>query len=101
VSRAATAVTTAAQVLVACAAPEAGAVYARYHYPESQWVELTCAVYRANGTCAVQMPVVRTNPERWSLGIRDGDDEGVRSVDRDEYRRCAVGDRYPDCGMHR
>lgn len=84
-------------LLVACATPETGVVYGRYHYPQSQWVQMVCGAYRANGMCQVQVPVIQTSPERWSLGLRNGEDEGQRDVTVREYENCQVGDRYPGC----
>jgi hypothetical protein len=83
--------------LGACAAPESGVVYGRYHYPTYQWVQMVCASYNAKGLCVVQVPVVQTDPERWSLGLRNGDDEGQRTVTVREYENCQVGDNYPGC----
>jgi hypothetical protein len=82
----------------ACAAPEKGTVYGRWHYPESQWVQMVCSAYDSKtGACTFQMPVIQTDPERWSLGLRDGKEEGQRSVTEREYENCQVDDYYPDC----
>jgi len=83
--------------VAACTEPEKGTVYGKWYYPESQWVQMTCASYRKNGTCAVQVPVIQTDPERWSIGLRDGEEEGQRTVTEGEYERCQVGDEYPAC----
>jgi hypothetical protein len=83
---------------VACAVPEKGTVYGRWHYPESQWVQMVCSAHDPKtGACTLQLPVIRTNPERWSIGLRDGEQEGQRSVTEHEYEACQVGDLYPDC----
>jgi len=81
----------------ACAEPESGVVYARYHYDQYQWVQMVCASYNSKGMCTVQIPVIQTEPERWSLGLQNGDDRGTRSVSEHEYMSCDVGDDYPNC----
>lgn len=79
----------------ASAAPEEGIVYARYYYPESQWIQMVCVAYNKQGLCSTQVPVVQTAPERWTLGLRNGEDEGERHVTEHEYNTYKVGDHYP------
>jgi hypothetical protein len=82
----------------ACAEPQEGIVYARYYYPQTQWVQMTCMAYNKQGFCMSQIPVIQTEPEHWSLGLRNGDEEGTRSVTLNEYERCHNDDHYPECG---
>lgn len=84
-------------MLTACAEPEKGTVYGRWFYPEYQWIQMVCSLYDKASNCVMQIPTIRTEPARWSLGLREGEDEGQRSVTEREYGRCQVGDRYPDC----
>jgi hypothetical protein len=83
----------------ACAEPESGVVYARYHYDEYQWVQMVCTAYNSRGICTVQVPIIQTEPERWSLGLQNGDDRGTRSVSEREYISCHEGDDYPSCAQ--
>jgi hypothetical protein len=83
--------------LTACAAPEKGEVYGRYFYPAYDWVQMICSAYNQNGTCMVNVPIIQHEPDRWQLGLRDGDDEGRRDVTRHEYESCHNGDYYPGC----
>jgi hypothetical protein len=92
------AVLVAVLAFAACSAPEKGTVYGRWYYPESQWVQMVCTAYAKSGACSFQVPVIQTDPERWSIGLRDGEEEGQRSVTEREYESCRVGDEYPDCG---
>lgn len=74
-------------------------MYARYHYPAYSWVQMICSVYNKNGGCMVNVPVIQHEPERWQLGLRDGEEEGRRDVSVGEYERCANGEQYPECGQ--
>jgi ABC-type glycerol-3-phosphate transport system substrate-binding protein len=98
IRRAVLALAALALALSACAAPEKGEVYARYFYPAYDWVQMVCSAYNKNGGCAVNIPVIQHEPDRWQLGLRDGDDEGSRDVTQREYERCHNGDQYPGCG---
>ncbi|MDX3109691.1 hypothetical protein [Nonomuraea angiospora] len=86
-----------ALALTACAGPDAGTVVSKRYEPAYDWTELTCASYRSNGTCALQVPNTRHEPERWVLVLRAGDDEGDRDVYREAFERCMPGATYPQC----
>jgi hypothetical protein len=85
--------------LSACSAPERGIVYARYFYPAHDWVQMICSAYNKHGACTVWVPVIRHEPDRWQLGLRDGEEEGSRDVTRREYESCRNNERYPECGQ--
>lgn len=97
--RIALAVATLVLALSACAAPEEGEVYARYFYPAYDWVQMVCAAYSQNGSCSINIPTIRHEPDRWQLGLRNGEDEGRRDVTQYEYEFCRNGERYPECGQ--
>lgn len=80
--------------LTSCA-PDSGKVYGKWHYPEDWYVTMQCAGFNAKtGTCSVYMPVTNYIPERWSLGIDNGEDRGEKDVSEAEYNKYNYGDWY-------
>lgn len=65
--------------------------------PSYTWIQQTCAAYSPKGGCTAWVPIVHTQPERWSLTIADGDRSGSVGVPEVQYERCRVGDDYPAC----
>lgn len=76
-----------------------GVVAGKDHTPESVAMipQYTTMCVGNPPVCSVQMigmiPV--TNPEQWTLHLRDGDKTGDHNVTPDEFGKYQVGDRYP------
>jgi hypothetical protein len=70
-------------------APDTGTVVSRSYSSE-----------HTTTTCSGTQPVICTpvhHPERWTLRLRDGDNEGPISVNERAYDLCTEGTRYPEC----
>ena len=82
-------------LLAGCSAPEKGVVEdKRYHQPYT-WVDMVCSSYTEKGTCRMSIPVVRSEPARWELCLRDGEETGCRIVDETTFHKYERGQMYP------
>lgn len=73
-----------AALVVACGAPSRGIVTEKDHDPAR-----TTTICSPVGTVTVCTP--QHQPESWSIKIRNGEDEGWRSVDGVTWRQIEVG----------
>ncbi len=85
-----------AAMLAACSSPPpAGHVTDRRHQPATSWVQF---IPVGNG---VQVPIVYSDPESWSLQIGDDTTRGWVAVDHATFDHCQLGDWWPTCGEGR
>lgn len=75
---------------------DAGTVIDKSYAPQSSYVQMVCAGFTAQGTCSTYVPITHTTPERYSLLLEDGEDQGWTYVTPDVYDRIEVGGTYPE-----
>ncbi|EIV84130.1 hypothetical protein [Mycobacteroides abscessus] len=87
-----------ALMLAACSPEliERGIVTGGEHH--KQWLEMLPIT-----TCSGNPPVCTTSyvpinhPETWTLKLDDGSRKGQRDVTEEGYKRCLIGQTWPDC----
>jgi hypothetical protein len=86
----------AALLLAGCSdPPESGVVIRKEHHAAYSWVQMVCYAYDPKtSVCTLWMPHTHHVPERWSLCLRAGDEEGCRDVDQRTYDEFQVGEYY-------
>ncbi|SKS55285.1 hypothetical protein [Mycobacteroides abscessus] len=85
-------------MLAACSPElmERGIVTGGEHH--KQWLEMLPIT-----TCSGNPPVCTTSyvpinhPETWTLKLDDGSRKGQRDVTEEGYKRCLIGETWPDC----
>lgn len=75
-------------------APEAGQVIGKDFAPAHMSTTGSC-VYVGSTCHWTQVPMYE--PDTYYLTLRNGEDEGDRSVPQYAWVRCPVGSRYPEC----
>ena len=78
----------------ACTAPEKGVVYQKKYHAAYTYTTWHCYSYNKQGICTLNMPQSNYVPESWELCLRDGEEEGCRSVDQTTYHKYRVGSYY-------
>lgn len=85
-----------ASTLVGCASPiERGTVTEKTHRASYTWIQMVCAGYNSQGVCTTQIPVVHTEPDRWSFSLEEGEKTGWVYVSEGIFGEYEVGDYYP------
>lgn len=82
-------------LLFGCSAPQSGTVVDKKYYEPYDWVGTQCYVHNSKGVCTLTMPVVHHVSASWRLCLRNGEDEGCRSVDERTWHEYEIGDEYP------
>jgi hypothetical protein len=78
-----------------CSQMEKGKVVSKMYYPASTYTTMMCGSYSTQGMCNVWIPQTNFVPESWEFFLRDGDEEGYRTVSEEEYNSYKVGQQYP------
>jgi len=83
-------------ILLGCgSAISEGTVTDKTHRPSYIWIQNVCAGYNSQGVCTTQVPIVHTEPDRYTLSLQEGEDTGWVYVTEGEFDTYVVGDHYP------
>lgn len=80
--------------LTGCSSINEGTVTDKHHYEGYYSTTFICSAYGSNGMCMVQVPITSWNPDRWSLDLEKGDEDGYVSVSETVFNQYSIGDYY-------